>query len=102
MEDHTSLRGKIAGTIQRVAIARDVPISPRHWQVDMAAGMLEGLDQVCVTKTGDGKTFCYLLAAMHDPAKVFLIVSPLLALIEDQVSEYLVTETLETRLIHAW
>lgn len=89
-----SLRAKIGEVVRRTATVRELPIVPRDWQIEMAAGMLEKKDGLCITKTGDGKTFCFLTAAMYDPSLIFMVVSPLISLMQDQVvypSQALVT-----------
>ena len=80
-----SLRAKIAEAVRRTAIVRELQIVPRAWQIEMAAGMLEKRDGLCLTKTGDGKTYCFLVAAMYEPSLIFMVVSPLIALMQDQV-----------------
>lgn len=80
-----SLRDKIANAIRRTATIRELPIVAREWQVEMAAGMLEKKDGLCITKTGDGKTYCFLVAAMYNPSLIFIVVSPLISLMKDQV-----------------
>ena len=80
-----SLRAKIGDAVLRMATIRQLPIIPRAWQIEMAAGMLEKQDGVCITKTGDGKTFCFLAAALYNPSLIFIVVSPLISLMQDQV-----------------
>ena len=66
-----SLCEGIAAIVSRVVIVRDLPLRAVDWQIEMAAGLLEGHDQMFITKTGDGKSFCYLLACMYDSSKIF-------------------------------
>ena len=80
-----SLRANIAEAVERTATRRELPIVPRAWQIEMAAGMLESRDSLCLTKTGDGKTYCFLVASIYNPSLIFLVVSPLISLMEDQV-----------------
>ena len=80
-----SLRGKIADAVRQTATVRELTIVPRTWQIEMAAGMLEKRDGLCITKTGDGKTFCFLIAAMYEPSLIFIVVLPLISLMQDQV-----------------
>ena len=82
-----TLRANIAVAVRRTAAIRELPITPRAWQIEMAAGMLERRDGLCITKTGDGKTFCFLVAAMYNPSLIFLVVSPLISLMNDQVRQ---------------
>lgn len=82
-----SLREKIEQAVKRTATIRELSIVPRTWQIEMAAGMLEKKDGLCITKTGDGKTFCFLVAAIYDPSLIFIVVSPLISLMQDQVSK---------------
>ncbi|MCW2783216.1 MAG: hypothetical protein JWR35_3665 [Marmoricola sp.] len=80
-----TLRHRIAEAVERTAISRGLSLRAIDWQIDMAAGMIEGKDQLCVTKTADGKTYCFLVACMAEPNKCILVLSPLVSLMHDQV-----------------
>src|SRR5687768_1130363 len=56
----------------------------REGQRDVIASILEGKDAVVVMPTGSGKSLCYQLPAMILDG-VTLVVSPLIALMKDQV-----------------
>ncbi len=58
----------------------------RHGQREVIESVLGGRDVLCVMPTGGGKSLCYQLPAMaHDG--VTLVVSPLIALMKDQVDQ---------------
>jgi ATP-dependent DNA helicase RecQ len=57
----------------------------RGLQTDVIAEVLAGRDVVAVLPTGGGKSFCYQIPAMLRPG-VGLVVSPLIALMQDQVA----------------
>lgn len=57
----------------------------RGLQGDVIAEVLEGRDVVAVLPTGGGKSFCYQIPAMLRPG-VGLVISPLIALMQDQVA----------------
>ena len=56
----------------------------REGQTDVIRAVLEGRDCVVVMPTGGGKSLCYQLPALLFPG-VTLVVSPLIALMKDQV-----------------
>ncbi len=56
----------------------------REGQADVIRAVLEGRDCVVVMPTGGGKSLCYQLPALLFPG-VTLVVSPLIALMKDQV-----------------
>lgn len=56
----------------------------REGQADVIRAVLEGQDCVVVMPTGGGKSLCYQLPALLFPG-VTLVVSPLIALMKDQV-----------------
>jgi ATP-dependent DNA helicase RecQ len=56
----------------------------REGQREVIAAILEGKDAVVVMPTGSGKSLCYQLPAMMFPGAT-LVVSPLIALMKDQV-----------------
>ena len=68
-------------TLQRVFGHDDF----RGLQADVIAEVLAGRDVMAVLPTGGGKSFCYQIPAMLRPG-VGLVVSPLIALMQDQVA----------------
>lgn len=56
----------------------------REGQEQTISQLLQGQSSLAIFPTGSGKSLCYQLAALHLP-KLTLVVSPLLALIKDQV-----------------
>lgn len=68
-------------TLQRVFGHADF----RGLQSDVISEVLEGRDVVAVLPTGGGKSFCYQIPALLRPG-VGLVVSPLIALMHDQVA----------------
>lgn len=68
-----STQYKVAKAAQTVAIQKSVAVRVISWQVEMATGLIEGRDQLCITKTGDGKTYCYLLAVLASPGKILIV-----------------------------
>lgn len=61
-------------------------LSFKDFQKDAINTVLNGKDALVTVPTGGGKSVCYQVPAMHLPG-VTLVVSPLLALMEDQVSK---------------
>ena len=62
-----------------------IEVQQREWQVAAAAEILCGRDTYVITATGSGKTMCFQLALFARPGSI-IVVSPLLALMDDQVS----------------
>ncbi|HEX3871037.1 MAG TPA: RecQ family ATP-dependent DNA helicase [Pirellulales bacterium] len=58
----------------------------RPGQLDVIRSVVEGHDCLCVMPTGGGKSLCYQLPAIARPG-VTLVVSPLIALMKDQVDQ---------------
>ena len=58
----------------------------RDHQRDVCAALVEGHDVLCVMPTGSGKSLCYQLPALLRSGPC-LVVSPLIALMEDQVGK---------------
>jgi ATP-dependent DNA helicase RecQ len=68
-------------TLQRVFGHSDF----RGLQSDVISEVLDGRDVMAVLPTGGGKSFCYQIPAMLRPG-VGLVISPLIALMQDQVA----------------
>jgi ATP-dependent DNA helicase RecQ len=56
-------------------------------QAEIMACALRGEDVLAVLPTGGGKSLCYQLPALSDPSGVTLVISPLIALMKDQVDK---------------
>lgn len=60
-------------------------IEPREFQIRAAEAALTGKDCVLNIPTGGGKTLCFYLPTLVRPETTVLVVSPLTALMKDQV-----------------
>ncbi|HEY5311846.1 MAG TPA: DEAD/DEAH box helicase, partial [Pirellulales bacterium] len=58
----------------------------RPGQRDVISAVMAGEDCLCVMPTGGGKSLCYQLPAIARPG-LTLVVSPLIALMKDQVDQ---------------
>lgn len=76
----------VSSIIQSTATGRDLQLQEQDWQVEASAWALLGYDVSVIAATSDGKSFCYQLLAMVALGKCVLVMSPLVALIADQVS----------------
>ena len=61
---------------------------PFQWQLEAAAAILCGKDVVLDVGTGSGKTLCFSLPLLLNEQDVSLTISPLTALMIDQVNYY--------------
>ena len=59
---------------------------PFQWQLDAAATILKGEDVILDVGTGSGKTLCFSLPLLLDDKDISITISPLTALMIDQVS----------------
>ena len=58
---------------------------PFQWQLDAASAILQGNDVIVDVGTGSGKTLCFSLPLLQHETDMALTVSPLSALMIDQV-----------------
>ncbi|KAJ8764555.1 hypothetical protein K2173_006295 [Erythroxylum novogranatense] len=57
----------------------------RGKQLDAIQAVLCGRDCFCLMPTGGGKSMCYQIPALARPGRIVLVISPLIALMENQV-----------------
>ena len=59
----------------------------RPYQQNVVKSLLAGRDVCVVLPTGGGKSLCYQLPAAMTPGRTAIVVSPLIALMQDQVAQ---------------
>jgi ATP-dependent DNA helicase RecQ len=59
----------------------------RPMQERIVTSLLAGRDACVIMPTGGGKSLCYQLPAAMSPGKTVLVISPLIALMQDQVAQ---------------
>jgi ATP-dependent helicase YprA (DUF1998 family) len=58
---------------------------PFPWQLEIAEAILQGEDVIIDVGTGSGKTLCFALPLLTNETDMVIVVSPLTALMVDQV-----------------
>ncbi|KIK36561.1 hypothetical protein CY34DRAFT_62828, partial [Suillus luteus UH-Slu-Lm8-n1] len=61
---------------------------PFDWQLKAAAAVMEGYNVVLDAGTGCRKTLCFSLSLLQNEQDIRLLISPLTALIINQVSSF--------------
>src|SRR5271156_4388810 len=59
----------------------------RPLQESIVCGLLDGRDACVVMPTGGGKSLCYQLPAAIQAGRTVIVISPLIALMQDQVAQ---------------
>src|ERR1700730_16802716 len=59
----------------------------RPLQEQVVNSLLAGRDACVIMPTGGGKSLCYQLPAAMSPGKTVIVVSPLIALMQDQMAQ---------------
>lgn len=62
--------------------------TPESWQTDVAVASITGRDCMLISPTGSGKTLSFVMPCFVCPDVTVIIVSPLNALEENQVSDF--------------
>jgi len=75
-------------------------VHPFRWQLEAAAAILCGRDVVLDVRTGSGKTLCFSLPLFLNEKNISITVSPLTALMIDQVSTSLILKEVNSIHIH--
>lgn len=83
--DQRGYRQRIGEIARQTALSRGVSLRLIPWQIEAAARFLEGKDQLVISRTGDGKTFCFLLAALAALDRTIMVITPLLTLMDCHV-----------------
>ena len=73
-------------TITKIFKGRMNGLTPYDWQMEVAEALILGLDCLVIAGTGAGKSMPFVMPLFAFPDKMVVIISPLNALEEDQVS----------------
>lgn len=83
---HTYMRGSIDREILATRAIAVLDKMAFGWQLDVAESILCGEDVIVDVGTGNGKTLCFQLPLLLHDTDIVMRVTPLTALIIDQVS----------------
>ena len=83
---HKYTDNEISRTLLSELSKRILGRKPFEWHLDAAAALLRGEDLVLDVGTGSGKTLVFALPLLLSDTDVIIVVSPLSALMIDQVS----------------
>lgn len=78
---------EVTTVLRQTSLARGIPLLERDWQIESCSWLLLGYDVSVIAAISDGKSFCYQLLALVALGSCVLVVSPLVSLITDQVSQ---------------
>lgn len=83
--------GDDARALLKLRAKEQLGVTPFDWQIDAALSILRGEDTVIDVGTGCGKSICFSLPLLLDEKDTALVVSPLSALMRDQVRKRALT-----------
>ena len=88
--DSKAVRDDLTALVKKVFNGRE----PYDWQLDTAEALILSLDSVVIAPTGAGKTLPFVMPALLYPEKIIIIISPLIALQQDQVCKCVIHRTM--------
>ena len=84
-EEHAVVPASLAGQLRQTLSKYYGHADFRPGQLEVVAATVQGRDSCVYWSTGSGKSLCYQLPALHT-GKTSLVVSPLISLMNDQVT----------------
>ena len=85
LEEHAVVSASLAGQLRQTLSKYYGHADFRPGQLEVVAATVQGRDSCVYWSTGSGKSLCYQLPALHT-GKTSLVVSPLISLMNDQVT----------------